>query len=187
MDCLFGSQSSGPLTPLGRESILCSKNFNSSSSNFFSLLSGFTFWAGANFPSWQAIPDRFSSINFGLRFRLCFVYNKEADEFVAHILDPGIWNLKLAKKGKDTMGRDWRDPSPSLQSLTFKDLDGRSLQFAPNSVHRPFKRALNFQARQARKYAIRRGWRSASWDFEDFFTEGLDISEKLKLWGFGAV
>ena len=104
---------------------------------------------------------------------------------MAHILDPGIRDVKLAKKGEELMGKAWKDPKPSLQSLTFQSLDGHSLQFAPDSLHRPFRRALNFQARQARRYAIQLGWKPASWDFEDFFTEGMDILEKLKLWGFG--
>ena len=117
-----------------------------------------------------------------LLFRLCFTFRKETEEFVAHVLDPGIWDLRLVEKGKSLMGHKWKDPAAHLQSLTFKALQGRSLQFDPQSLHRPFKRALNFQARQARKYAIRHRWQEASWDFEDFFTEGMDISEKLEKW-----
>ena len=49
-------------------------------------------------------------------------------------------------------------------------------------LQRPFKRALNFQARQARKYAIRHNWKPLSWDFEDYLTEGLDMSQKIALW-----
>ncbi|DBB04069.1 TPA: hypothetical protein ACH3X1_013122 [Trebouxia sp. C0004] len=37
------------------------------------------------------------------------------------------------------------------------------------------------RAKQARTYAIRRGWQPASWDFEDYLTEGMDLSEKLKI------
>jgi hypothetical protein len=117
-----------------------------------------------------------------LCFRLVFIYNKKTEEFVANVLDPGILDLKLVEEGKRLMKHAWKDPDSSLRSLTFKDLDGRSLQFDPHSLHRPFKRALNFQARRAREYALRHGWRPASWDFEDFFTEGLDVSEKLEIW-----
>ena len=77
----------------------------------------------------------------------------------------------------------WKDPEAHLQSMTFKDLDG-ALKFAPQSLHIS-RRALNFGAMQARKYAIRHKWREASWDFEDFSTEGLDVSEKKEKW-FGA-
>lgn len=96
--------------------------------------------------------------------RLCFIYYKDADQHVARILDPGILGLRLAEKGKDLMKGGWRDPKRSLQSVTFKDLDGCSLHFDPQILHRPIKRALNFQARQARKYAISRGWMDESWD-----------------------
>ena len=26
------------------------------------------------------------------------------------------------------------------------------------------------------------GWQPASWDFEDYLTEGMNLSEKLKIW-----
>ena len=96
---------------------------------------------------------------------------------MAHVLD-----LRLVEKGRSLMGLNWKDPAAHLQSMTLQNLQGRSLQVDPQSQHRPFKRALNFQARQARKYAIRRRWQDASWDFEDFFTEGMDISEELENW-----
>jgi len=41
---------------------------------------------------------------------------------------------------------------------------------------------LNFQAKQARKCAIRHNWKPLSWDFEDYHTEGLDVSRKLASW-----
>ena len=114
--------------------------------------------------------------------RLCFLYDKETDDFVATVLDPGILDLKLVDQGKRLMGSKWKHPELSLHSLTYRDLDGRKLQFAPGNLHRPYKRALNFQARQARKYALRQRWKPVSWDFEDFFTEGLDVSQKLEKW-----
>ena len=115
-------------------------------------------------------------------FRLCFLCDKRSDEFVANVLDPGILDMKLVDQGKRLMGSKWKPPEGSLHSITYRDLDGRKLQFAPGNLHRPYKRALNFQARQARKLAVRRKWKPISWDFEDFFTEGLDVSQKLEKW-----
>ena len=40
--------------------------------------------------------------------------------------------------------------------------------FSPKSVLRPYKRVLNFQARQARKFAIQHGWQQPTWDFPGF-------------------
>lgn len=117
-----------------------------------------------------------------LCFRLIFIYDKDTQKFVADVLDPSLLDVKLVEKGAQLMGTDWIAPEVSLRSLTFRDLHGRSLEFDRKSIHRPYKRALNFQARQARKAAIlKRGWRQASWDFEDFFTEGMPVLEKLAL------
>ena len=91
-------------------------------------------------------------------------------------------DIKLVDQGKKLMGSEWQFPKASLCSLTYRDLDGRRLHFAPGNLHRPYKRVVNFQARQARKFALRRGWKPVSWDFEDFFTEGLDVSQKLEKW-----
>lgn len=117
--------------------------------------------------------------------RLCFIYCKKKDEFVATVLDPSISDVRLAEKGRELMGRKRKSPKSSLQSSTFQDLDGCSLQFAPQSLHRPFRRALNFQATVARRWAIMHDWKPLSWDFEDFSAEGLDVSEKMRLWLFG--
>ena len=46
---------------------------------------------------------------------------------------------------------------------------------------KPFSRCLNFQARQARLYAIKKGWKKMSWDFNDFWSETNDI-ENVKSW-----
>jgi len=128
------------------------------------------------------IPCPLSLVMLPLCFRLIFIFDKATEEFVADVLDPGILDVKLAKKGRELMGRTWREPKSSLRNLTFRDMHGRSLRFAPGSLHRPYRRALNFQARQARKGALECGWRNASWDFEDFMSEGLDVSEKMEMW-----
>ena len=57
-----------------------------------------------------------------------------------------------------------------------RELDGESLQFTPENLHRPLKRCLNFQARQA----IRLGWISDKWDFADFFLEGMSGALRTK-------
>lgn len=114
--------------------------------------------------------------------RLCFTYNKATCQFIANILDPSILPMKLTDLGQSKMGREWVHPPSHLRNLTFQHIDRQPLKFAPNRLHRPFKRILNFQARQARRYAIKHNWKSISWDFEDYCTEGLDVSEKLELW-----
>ena len=127
-------------------------------------------------PLWKPLEWAFDSS------RLCFTYNKDSDQFIANILDPSILARKMSDVGRHKMGAEWVDPPNHLKHLTFKHIDQQPLKFAPNSVQRPLKRVLNFQARQARKYAIRHNWKPLSWDFEDYFTEGLDVSQKIAIW-----
>lgn len=127
-------------------------------------------------PLWKPIEWAFDTS------RLCFTFDKNSDKFIAKITDPSILMKKLVDIGRDKMGTDWRSPPYPLQNLTFQDIDNRALEFDPGRPLRPYKRVLNFQARQARTYAIRHGWQPASWNFEDYLTEGMELSEKLKIW-----
>lgn len=127
-------------------------------------------------PLWKPIQWAFDTS------RLCFTFDKNSDKFIAKITDPSILMKKLVDIGRDKMGTDWRSPPSLVQNLTFQDIDNRALEFDPKRPMRPYKRVLNFHARQARTYAIRHGWQPASWDFEDYLTEGMELSEKLKIW-----
>ena len=113
--------------------------------------------------------------------RLCFTFDKISDKFIAKIMDPSIVTKKLVDIGQEKMGSDWKSAPYPLQKLTFI-IDNTPLKFDPGRPLRLYKRVLNFQARQARTYATRRGWQPASWDFDDYLTEGMDLSEKLKIW-----
>ena len=76
----------------------------------------------------------------------------------------------------------WKSPPVAVRHLTYGMMDGEKLEFDPQSAHRPFKRALNFQARCARRKAIREGWVSSAWDFPDYHTEGLASIAKVRAW-----
>ena len=128
-------------------------------------------------PLWKPIEWAFDTS------RLCFTFDKTSDKFIAKVMDPSILTKKLVDIGREKMGAvEWKQPPFRLKNLTFQDIDSRALEFDPGRPLRPYKRVLNFQARQARTYAIRRGWQPASWDFEDYLTEGMELSEKLKIW-----
>ncbi|OWY92864.1 Crinkler (CRN), partial [Phytophthora megakarya] len=61
---------------------------------------------------------------------------------------------------------------------TFGDVEGQSLCFM--SVKRPYKRCLNLQARLSRKKAIQEAWIQPNEDeFEDFWSEGMSLAEKM--------
>ena len=63
---------------------------------------------------------------------------------------------------------------------TFGELDGRRIEFG-DSLSRPFKRCLNLQARLARNSALNRGWINQEYDFKDFWSEGLPLTEKIDM------
>ena len=67
-------------------------------------------------------------------------------------MDPSILTEKLVDIGREKMGTDWKRPPYPLQNLTFQDIDNSALEFDPGWPPRPYKRVLNFQARQARTY-----------------------------------
>ena len=128
-------------------------------------------------PLWKPLEWAFDTS------RLCFTFDKTSDKFIAKVMDPSLLTKKLVNIGREKMGAvEWKRPPFRLRNLTFQDIDSRALEFDPGRPLRPYKRVLNFQARQARTYAIRRGWQPASWDFEDYLTEGMELSEKLKIW-----
>lgn len=117
-------------------------------------------------PLWKPLEWAFDSS------RLCFTYNKDSDQFIANVLGPNILTRKMSDVGPHKMGAEWVEPPNRLKHLTFQHIDQQPLKFAPSSLQRPFRRVLNFQARQARKFAIRHNWKPLSWDFEDYHTEG---------------
>ena len=114
--------------------------------------------------------------------RMCFIYDKFSDSFISKLLDPALRPIKLSEKGKALTGPKWLEPEGNLQQMTYGDLDGKALEFVASTPHRPFKRVLNFQARQARNSAIDKGWISNVWDFEDFLEEGLSATDKVEQW-----
>lgn len=127
-------------------------------------------------PLWKPLEWAFDTS------RLCFIFEPSSQQFIAKILDPSILTVKLVDVGARKMGSQWRSPSQEVQNLTFQDIDSCPLQFAPGNLLRPYKRVLNFQARAARAYAIKHKWQPPSWDFTDYLTEGMEVSEKLQYW-----
>ncbi|CAK4639843.1 unnamed protein product, partial [Aphanomyces euteiches] len=64
---------------------------------------------------------------------------------------------------------------------TFGQLEGRAHRF--RTVARPYKRCLNLQARLARKQAIEKQWiKPEEDDFEDFWSEGMSLAEKIEFY-----
>ncbi len=102
-------------------------------------------------PLWKPLEWAFDTS------RLCFMFDNLSDKFIAKITDPSILSEKLVEIGQENMGTDWKSPPYHLKNLTFQHIDNSALEFDPRRPLRPYKRVLNFQARQARSYAIQRG------------------------------
>lgn len=96
--------------------------------------------------------------------RLCFSFDVTRNSFILHVLDASYLTRKLSDHPQLT-----RSTKKILGNRTFGDLEGLPLQF-PNSK-RPFKRVLQFQARQAIALATGRGtlpetFSAEQWDFD---------------------
>ena len=129
------------------------------------------------------------------KFQLSFIYDKEADTFRLKLWDQALRlqllvdsitdkNVRLRIENPDGWRRRSRPcvaKNCTLDLLTtFGDIDGKCLVFT--NLTRPFKRCINLQARVAREEAVRNKWIDESdEDFEDFWSEGLSVADKLEL------
>jgi hypothetical protein len=127
--------------------------------------------------------------------QICFY--SDSFEVKLHVLDPSLRSKGVIDRSKELLGAAYTEPdnamtvamNPTLfkpgtniQTLTFGNLEGRPLTVPIDK--QPFNRCLCFQAHQARKEAVARGWikSAADWDFTDYWTEGATYVEKVKAW-----
>ncbi|KAL7680588.1 putative HNH nuclease [Plasmopara halstedii] len=131
-------------------------------------------------------------------FQISFIYDQSSNEFRLKIFDQSVRPQRLFEKLDNTqraillqgqaLPKNWRSRGPRLEpgtvydiQTTFGDLEGRALRF--KSVKRPYKRCLNLQARLARKQAIEKQWiRPDEDDFQDFWSEGMSLVEKMEFY-----
>ena len=70
--------------------------------------------------------------------------------------------------------------------MTFRQLDGMELTFDNRCMcfmHRPCKRVICLHAKASMKHAIQKMWlKEGEWQFPDFSSEGLSVSEKIRAW-----
>ncbi|KAF0699521.1 Aste57867_9917 [Aphanomyces stellatus] len=115
-------------------------------------------------------------------FQISFIYNNADDCFHLKLFDPSIRNkplidliqdpnhkkvLRAAVKGKKRCTFDLH--------TTFGDLDNKVLNVSV--MKRPYKRCLNLQARLARAMARKKNAIEQTYDFDDFWSEGLAVEE----------
>jgi hypothetical protein len=129
-------------------------------------------------------------------FRLSFILID--GQFRLKITDPALNNVYLIEMldrsqmsilyGEKPLPVGWRESTDPIFApcgfniLTkFSDLDDRPIVFS--NVNRPYYRCLNLQARLAQVAVADKGW-GARLDFEDFWSDGVDLAEKLKFLRF---
>jgi hypothetical protein len=127
-------------------------------------------------------------------FIISFIYDSPSDEFRLKVVNRNYRNAflvdELTEKERNTLvganvTLQWRTSSTPIYAIntnfniltTYGDLDGQPLVF--KNINRPFKRCLNLQARLARMKALEEKL-ADEYDFEDFWSEGLSIAEKLE-------
>ena len=128
-------------------------------------------------------------------FNLGFVKNKDG-QLVCKIFNRNILtdllydNLTLKEKNElinsHLLPSDWRNGTEPIYATgtefnlrtTYKELDGRPL--ALKNLNRPYHRCLCFQARLALSKAREKNWIDASYDFDDFLSEGMSAKEKVE-------
>ncbi|KAL4093096.1 hypothetical protein PRIC1_012085 [Phytophthora ramorum] len=129
-------------------------------------------------------------------FQISSIYYKNDNEFRLKVFDPPLRPQRLfAQLGRDQrkillQGRElpksWEKrgarsaPGTDFNiQTTFGAIENQPLCF--RSMEHPYKRCLNLQARLARKKAIEAKWiQPDEDDFEDFWSEGMSLTEKME-------
>lgn len=115
------------------------------------------------------------------RSEICFL-KRDDGRFCLEVLRPDLSDMTLSSYSEisrfsaaETIGQ------LEISSKTFKEFTTIPITFENCNKLKPFNRCLNFQARQARLYAIKKGWKRANWDFPDFWSDDQNF-ENVKSW-----
>ncbi len=112
-----------------------------------------------------------------------FVWDGARGSFVAHVLDPGILDVRLVDKAMDELKARYKtEDAAILGDRCFRDVHGTALVLP--LAFMPWRRCLCFHAHLARDEALRREWlkNGEEFQFEDFWSEGVSSIEKVRLW-----
>ena len=113
--------------------------------------------------------------------RICF-WKDEDGSLRLKLLDPSLRSVNIVNKARALQGTYFVEPVGSVVlGKTFGDIEGYPLVIT--GLHQPYMRCLWFQAFQARKRAILKGWiRSDEWELSEYYTEGVDRLRKVRDW-----
>jgi hypothetical protein len=121
-------------------------------------------------------------------FQISFIAEKYGTSFQLKLFDLSIRNTPLIDFIKDSNQRQVLMNAISVTipkkrcnfdlQTTFGDIDGKSVVFS--SLNRPLNRCLNLQARLAYMIVLKKKPMDASYEFEDFWAEGMSLEEKMR-------
>lgn len=126
------------------------------------------------------------------RFQISFIYDKNLDQYLLKVMDPSFLEKRLVElltsQQMNILSAEIpmstapsvitnHGVSRNLYTITFGDLQDCAIAF--RGISRPFNRCLNLQARLARYKAIRDGWVKKEYDFEDFWSEQVQLTETM--------
>ncbi|KAJ7551252.1 hypothetical protein O6H91_06G007000 [Diphasiastrum complanatum] len=125
-------------------------------------------------PMYCAIAEAYDTL------RLCFISKK--NELLCYVLDPNLIRKPIISLACDNCKLIKEPDSALAASVTFEKMNREPvIGFANNQ--RPFRRVLNFHARQALAHAVSQSWYSPNWQFTDYYSDDdelLNWAEKVE-------
>jgi hypothetical protein len=120
------------------------------------------------------------------RLQLSFIKENGSDLFKIKLFDQDICDTKLIdievlnKEDRElVLGEILAKRCHFNPLVTFGALDGTTFKFP--TLNRPYNRCLNLQARLAYIKGLKEGRIDDSYDFNDFWSEGMSLTEKIDL------
>jgi hypothetical protein len=122
------------------------------------------------------------------RFQISFIKNNDNDRFKLKLFDKTIRKKKLIEFMKNPADLQMLEDAVNKKhcnyklNKTFGDINGYTiiLSHRKRPTNRPFNRCLNLQARLAWKLALDKGWINNDYNFQDFWSDGMSLDEKMK-------
>jgi hypothetical protein len=122
-------------------------------------------------------------------FQISFIAEGDRTSFKLKLFDQSIQNTLLIDFIRDPNQRQVVMDAISIANpkkrckfdlqTTFGHIDGKRVAFP--SPSRPFNRCLNLQARLAYMIALKKGSFDASYQFDDFWSEGMSLEDKMEI------
>jgi hypothetical protein len=122
-------------------------------------------------------------------FQISFIAEEDGNSFILKLFDQSLQATLLIDLITDKNQRQVLINAVSNENLdnrctynlqtTFGEIDGKRITFY--SPNRPFNRCLNLQARLAYMIALKKGSIDASYQFKDFWSEGMSLEDKMEI------